>query len=166
MSIAVRVSVWILGVLVLVSAAVAVLALMQKQTLQGQNQSLHNQIVDDQNKIADLTTKAKNFQDQADQLNTKITQVQQEKTQIQTQFEEAKKKGIERISLETGSLSYFAPARKLYEQLGFQICGPFGNYILDPNSVYMTKLLIPDKAAGEAETSGSTYQELPAAERV
>ena len=40
MSIAVRVSVWILGVLVVVSAAVAVLALMQKQTIQGQNQSL------------------------------------------------------------------------------------------------------------------------------
>ena len=51
MSIAVRVSVWILGVLVVVSAAVAVLALMQKQTLQGQNQSLHNQITDDQSQV-------------------------------------------------------------------------------------------------------------------
>ena len=51
MSIAVRVSVWILGVLVVVSAAVAVMALMQKQTLQGQNQSLHDQIADDQSKL-------------------------------------------------------------------------------------------------------------------
>ena len=38
MSIAVRVSVWILGVLVVISASVAVLVLMQKQTLEGQNQ--------------------------------------------------------------------------------------------------------------------------------
>ena len=58
MSVAVRVSVWILGVLVVVSAAVAVLALMQKQTLQGQNQKLHSQIADDESRLADLTTQS------------------------------------------------------------------------------------------------------------
>ena len=92
MSIAVRVSVWILGMLVVVSAAVAVLALMQKQTLQGQNQSLHNQITQDQSKLADLTTKAKKLEDDADQLNNKISQTQQDKSQIQSQYDDLKHK--------------------------------------------------------------------------
>jgi predicted nucleic acid-binding Zn-ribbon protein len=92
MSIAVRVSVWILGVLVVVSAAVAVLALTQKQTLQGQNQILHNEIADDQSKLADLNNKAKSLQDQADQLNSKVSQTQQEKAQVQSQYDDVKKK--------------------------------------------------------------------------
>jgi TolA-binding protein len=95
MSIAVRVSVWVLGVLVVISAAVAVLALMQKQTLQGQNQSLHGQISSDESKLADLSAQAQKLQAQADQLNSKITQTQQEKSQIQSQFEEVKKKSDE-----------------------------------------------------------------------
>jgi len=92
MSIAVRVSVWILGVLVVVSAAVAVLALMQKQTLQGQNQRLQSQITDDQSKLADLTTKTKKLQDDEDQLNTKISQAQQEKAQSQSLYNDLKHK--------------------------------------------------------------------------
>jgi len=92
MSIAVRVSVWILGMLVVVSAAVAVLALMQKQTLQGQNQGLHNQIANDESKLADLTTKAKKLEDDADQLNNKISQTQQEKVQAQSLYDDLKKK--------------------------------------------------------------------------
>jgi len=92
MSIAVRVSVWILGLLVVVSAAVAVLALMQKQTLQQQNQNLHNQIADDASKLADLTTKAKGLEDQAEQLNNKISQTQQEKAQEQSLYDDLKKK--------------------------------------------------------------------------
>ncbi len=92
MSIAVRVSVWILGMLVAVSAAVAVLALMQKQTLQGQNQSLHNQIADDESKLAYLTTKAKKLENDADQLNNKISQTQQEKAQAQSLYDDLKHK--------------------------------------------------------------------------
>ena len=92
MSIAVRVSVWILGALVVVSAAVAVLALMQKQTLQGQNQALHRQISDDESKLADLTTQAKRLEDTADQLNNKISQTQQEKAQVQSQYDVLKRK--------------------------------------------------------------------------
>jgi len=92
MSIAVRVSVWILGVLVVVSAAVAVLALMQKQTLQGQNQSLHDQISDDASKLADITSKAKKLQDDADQLNSKMSQTQQDKAQLQSLYDELKQK--------------------------------------------------------------------------
>ncbi len=92
MSIAVRVSVWILGMLVVVSAAVAVLALMQKQTLEGQTQSLHSQIANDEYKLADLTTKAKKLEDDADQLNNKISQTQQEKAQVQSLYDDLKHK--------------------------------------------------------------------------
>ena len=92
MSIAVRVSVWILGVLVVISAAVAVLALMQKQTLQGQNQSLHNEIANDEGKLADLNAQAQKLQQDAQQLNSKITQTQQDKAQIQSQYDELKQK--------------------------------------------------------------------------
>ena len=51
---------------------------------------------------------------------------------------EARKMGLSRLSLETGSWPYFAPARKLYLQHGFVECPPFGNYTTDPNSVFMT----------------------------
>lgn len=46
--------------------------------------------------------------------------------------------GMARLSLETGSWDYFAPARALYRSHGFVECGPFGDYVLDPNSVFMT----------------------------
>jgi putative acetyltransferase len=50
----------------------------------------------------------------------------------------AKARGMSRLSLETGAWSYFAPARALYARHGFVECGPFGNYRLDPHSVFMT----------------------------
>jgi putative acetyltransferase len=53
--------------------------------------------------------------------------------------EEAKKRGYKRLSLETGSVNAFAPARRLYAELGFTECGPFAGYVEDPNSVFMTK---------------------------
>ncbi|EOS57120.1 hypothetical protein C812_01440 [Paenibacillus barengoltzii G22] len=56
-------------------------------------------------------------------------------------LEEAVRRGYQRISLETGSMEAFAPARKLYESFGFTYCGPFEDYVEDPNSVFMTKLL-------------------------
>lgn len=43
-----------------------------------------------------------------------------------------------RLSLETGSQPEFAPARALYSLHGFNECAPFGDYVLDPNSVFMT----------------------------
>lgn len=46
-----------------------------------------------------------------------------------------------RISLETGSMSYFEPAVSLYKKYGFQVCGPFSYYKLDSNSLFMTKVL-------------------------
>jgi len=53
--------------------------------------------------------------------------------------EEAKRRGYRRLSLETGSMDYFEPARRLYSNFGFRPCGPFASYIEDPNSVFMTK---------------------------
>jgi putative acetyltransferase len=50
----------------------------------------------------------------------------------------AKLRGYRRLSLETGSMAYFDPARKLYSSFGFEYCSPFGSYVEDPNSVFMT----------------------------
>jgi putative acetyltransferase len=50
----------------------------------------------------------------------------------------ARSRSYERLSLETGSNDAFKPAQKLYESVGFEYCGPFGEYIEDPNSVFMT----------------------------
>ena len=51
---------------------------------------------------------------------------------------EAKKRGYRRVSLETGSMDAFAPARALYSRFGFQECPPFGSYTPDPYSIFMT----------------------------
>ncbi|MDB6148061.1 MAG: putative acetyltransferase [Spartobacteria bacterium] len=56
---------------------------------------------------------------------------------------EAKQRGYSRLSLETGSMEYFEPARRLYASFGFVYCGPFGSYTDDSNSVFMTKQLDP-----------------------
>jgi putative acetyltransferase len=50
----------------------------------------------------------------------------------------ARTRGYQRLSLETGSMEAFRPAQKLYESAGFSFCGPFGEYVDDPNSAYMT----------------------------
>jgi putative acetyltransferase len=49
--------------------------------------------------------------------------------------------GLSRLSLETGSWPYFAPARALYARHGFVECAPFADYRPDPNSVFMTLAL-------------------------
>jgi putative acetyltransferase len=60
---------------------------------------------------------------------------------LQHIISEAKHRGYRRLSLETGSMSFFAPARKLYAKFGFVNCPPFADYKEDPNSVFMTKEL-------------------------
>ena len=50
----------------------------------------------------------------------------------------ARAEGAKRLSLETGSWEYFRPARALYSKHGFVECEPFADYVLDPNSVFMT----------------------------
>lgn len=56
-------------------------------------------------------------------------------------IEEAKRRGYRRLSLETGSMEAFEPAKRLYASFGFQYCEPFSDYIEDPHSVFMTKEL-------------------------
>ncbi|GHH77629.1 GNAT family N-acetyltransferase [Promicromonospora soli] len=51
---------------------------------------------------------------------------------------EAERRKYTRVSLETGTQDYFAPARRLYARHGFVQCGPFASYTVDPNSVFMT----------------------------
>jgi putative acetyltransferase len=50
----------------------------------------------------------------------------------------AREAGYRRLSLETGSMAEFAPARELYASVGFKLCGPFAEYRASPNSTYMT----------------------------
>ena len=56
-------------------------------------------------------------------------------------MDQATARGYRRLSLETGSMDAFNPARVLYERFGFEYCEPFADYVLDPNSVFMTKTL-------------------------
>ena len=56
-------------------------------------------------------------------------------------LEEAARRGYSRLSLETGSAEAFEPAQRLYAAFGFAYCGPFADYVEDPYSVFMTKVL-------------------------
>jgi putative acetyltransferase len=56
-------------------------------------------------------------------------------------IEEARRSGYDQLFLETGSQEFFAPARRLYHRHGFIDCPPFGSYVPDPNSVFMTREL-------------------------
>lgn len=53
-------------------------------------------------------------------------------------LDDARSRGVERISIETGSMAFFEPARALYAKAGFVPCPPFGSYVDDPLSVFMT----------------------------
>lgn len=50
----------------------------------------------------------------------------------------ARKSGMSRLSLETGTWEYFRPAQAFYRSHGFVECPPFADYVLDPNSVFMS----------------------------
>ena len=56
-------------------------------------------------------------------------------------IDEAKRRNYRRLSLETGAMPFFAPARQLYLKFGFVCCAPFAEYREDPNSVFMTREL-------------------------
>lgn len=55
----------------------------------------------------------------------------------------ARQRGYRRLSLETGSMEAFAPAHAFYARFGFEPCGPFGDYVEDPFSVFMMRVLEP-----------------------
>jgi putative acetyltransferase len=50
----------------------------------------------------------------------------------------ARDRGCRRVSLETGSMDAFVPARSLYASAGFRPCGPFGDYPPGRNNTFMT----------------------------
>ena len=56
-------------------------------------------------------------------------------------IQEAERRSYWRLSLETGSMDAFQPARALYASYGFEYCGPFADYVEDSYSVFMTKRL-------------------------
>ena len=74
---------------------------------------------------------------------------------------EAAARGYMRLSLETGSMAFFEPARRLYESFGFVPCGPFGDYRHDLNSVFLTlRDLAPNKSF---EPTAKPLRDSPAA---
>lgn len=54
---------------------------------------------------------------------------------------EARSCGMSALWLETGATAEFLPAQRLYESAGFTRCEPFGSYVFDPYSVFMTTRL-------------------------
>jgi putative acetyltransferase len=53
----------------------------------------------------------------------------------------ARARGYRRVSLETGTMAAFAPARSLYESAGFTPCEPFGDYELTEDNCFLTLTL-------------------------
>lgn len=63
------------------------------------------------------------------------------------------------VSLETGAMEAFAPARSLYAQLGFKPCPPFGQYVGGPTSACMTiELRSGVSATNDEERAGPSRQ--------
>lgn len=54
---------------------------------------------------------------------------------------DARSRDVARISLDTGTMDFFRPARALYAKAGFVECEPYGRHVLDPNTVYLTLAL-------------------------
>ena len=52
---------------------------------------------------------------------------------------EARRRGYRRLSLETGAMPYFEPARSLYRKAGFKECAAFIGYEPDSNSTFFTR---------------------------
>jgi putative acetyltransferase len=53
----------------------------------------------------------------------------------------ARSRGFRRVSLETGTMAEFAPARALYVSAGFVACGPFADYKPSDDNCFMTLAL-------------------------
>ena len=54
---------------------------------------------------------------------------------------EANLRNYRALYLETGTVEYFYPAIELYKRFGFDVCEPFADYVHDPFSLYMKKVL-------------------------
>ncbi len=66
-------------------------------------------------------------------------------------LEDAALQGYERLYLETGTMEAFAPARRLYERIGFRACAPFGDYTVNPHSTCMRITLPAAAGSGPLE---------------
>jgi putative acetyltransferase len=60
---------------------------------------------------------------------------------LATIVEAARSMGMTRLSLETHPGPHFASAIALYRRNGFGECPPFGDYVADPASLFMTREL-------------------------
>lgn len=60
------------------------------------------------------------------------------RTMLSHIIDEARSRSYLQLSLETGAMPAFAPARTLYAGSGFSLCPPFADYVDDPHSVFMT----------------------------
>jgi len=49
--------------------------------------------------------------------------------------------GLKTLYLETHNTPPYAAACRLYESLGYETCGPFGDYIVTPRNLFMMKTL-------------------------
>ena len=58
---------------------------------------------------------------------------------MRTLEDEARAQGLTLMRLETGDDLF--PAHRLYQRHGFTPCGPFGDYVAGPHSVFMEKRL-------------------------
>ena len=68
---------------------------------------------------------------------------------LQHLLAEAARRGYERLSLETGSMPGFEPARRLYERFGFTYCSPFADYTEDPEALAKDKSIEPGRRVSE-----------------
>jgi putative acetyltransferase len=55
----------------------------------------------------------------------------------------AAERQYQRVSLETGTMDAFGPARSLYTSIGFTPCEPFAEYTANPYSICMTIAITP-----------------------
>ena len=53
----------------------------------------------------------------------------------------ARDAGLKTLYLETHNTPPYAAACRLYEKLGYEYCGPFGDYVQNPRNVFMKKAL-------------------------
>jgi putative acetyltransferase len=69
---------------------------------------------------------------------------------------EATARKYSRLSLETGAMAFFDPARRLYIRSGFEPCGPFASYKPDPNSVFMMLPIEPRSQSRSGRCHGQS----------
>jgi ribosomal protein S18 acetylase RimI-like enzyme len=70
----------------------------------------------------------------------------------------ARSRGYRLVSLETGSMAAFAPARALYEASGFDDCPHFADYLDSPHSTFMSLALTTPKMPRRHTDPASSFR--------